>query len=193
MGINKSGIKTGLKESNMTRNHFLLPFIVFLWILESCNSDSKTNHSAINDESLKFIGEWYSTKRVYPFGATLIINADSGFTYKYGACGEHGVSYGKWKITNHCIILNNGNPDSSLFLIPFDYRGTPFIDPGGKSKAKADFPIIQEKAKDYDNQFVLFKSDKLFVRNDTLFHATKFKEFDPRMRNMFTRNKSHSF
>lgn len=73
--------------------------------------------------------------------------------------------------------------------MPFDYRGIALVDSHEKTLngMKNDFPIHQPKALSSDNQFIEFKNDRLYLENDTLFHVKKFKNLDPRMRNMFTK------
>ena len=56
---------------------------------------------------------------VIPYKAILKINSDSSFNYEFGECGTHGISNGKWYIKNNYIVLNNNNPDSTLYIVPY--------------------------------------------------------------------------
>lgn len=162
---------------------------MFILTVFSYHTDLLSQQAVKVLDPKKVIGEWVSTKRVIPYRAILKINSDLSFNYEFGSCQTHGISNGKWFIKDNYIVLNSNNPDLTLYLVPFDYRGIVIVDSNGKTLngMKNDFPINQPNALSSDDQFVEFKNEKLYIKNDTLFHVSKFKNLDPRKRNMFTK------
>ena len=97
----------------------IVPKILFIVTLFSCHADLMSQNSLNSMDSKIIIGEWISTKRDIPYKAILKINSDSYFNYEFGECGTHGISNGKWFIKNNYIVLNNNNPDSTLYIVPY--------------------------------------------------------------------------
>lgn len=88
-------------------------FFIFTFLF-SCNIK---RHENVKDSD--FIGLWHSIKRDIPYGATLQINKDKTFEFKFGACMLQGNSVGEWFVSNNAIILNSKKADTCTLTEEF--------------------------------------------------------------------------
>jgi hypothetical protein len=131
-----------------------------------------------------YIGEWKSLKREYPYDVSLKINDDKTFTFNGSSCGKKFSSKGNWEIINDTLTLTSHKSENSICGSEF---GNNCIKVKFKNKTDSTETIIQDSGyMDYcDN--IIFKSEKLYIENDTLKH--KRKENKCPVKDNFIRNK----
>lgn len=90
---------------------------VWFFIFTFLFSRNANRHENAKDSD--FIGLWHSIKRDIPYGATLQINKDKTFEFKFGACMLQGNSVGEWLVSNNAIILNSKKADTCTLTEEF--------------------------------------------------------------------------
>jgi hypothetical protein len=149
-------------------------FIFLIVVISAFTSCKKT----------EYIGEWKSLKRQYPYGALLKINSDNTFTFEGGACTENFSSKGSWKIINDTLILNSTEKENSICGSEF---GDNCIEVRFKSRQDSTETVVQDSDNmDYCDH-IIFKSEKLYLVNDTLKHKRKNNSCS--VKDYFMRNK----
>jgi hypothetical protein len=145
----------------------LLNIILFFGLLFiSCNKTNKI------DTSERYIKEWKSTPKGFPFSATLKINKDNTFDYNSGACTSRSFSKGNWKLSNDTIVLNSSQPKGCFLLFDFGYYCYEL--------SKSGLPLfkIKKSIKDCnpnENNYDVFENEKFIVVKDTLLKYIKNK------------------
>lgn len=156
---------------------------MILGLLLSC---VKENSNIKQDENNNlFIGTWESVDRFYPYKAHLIINKDSTFYFKYGACTASGFSKGVWISEDTIIDLKSLDIDSCMFLYRFGEDceilnvDSPYV-----SEIIVEKTISGCDPIDYVD-YVLFENEEFYLDGDTLRHIIKGDKLCPKIRNDF--------
>jgi len=158
-------------------NKIILLIITSTLLLGCQIKKNKTNTDKPVKSINKFIGNWKSVDRKYPFSGYLIIMKDSTFKYIFGACVSSGFSSGSWRIVDSLICLNTDNTDSCMFL---DYFSNNCIDDNSDldydheldSSYMPETTIKGCKPKG-SGSYIIFENEEFYIDVDTLKYIFK--------------------
>jgi hypothetical protein len=158
----------------------ILILSIFVFSVSGCGqtntSVKKDNHTKFINSDNAFLGEWYSVKRPYPFGATLEIGLNHNFIYEGGACDYHFMSKGEWLLKDDTLILNSFEPKECYFISEFGVKCTiitsDFTPPERKTSMKGCKPNTER-------EYILFKNEKFIIEDSLLTHIQKTNTFCP--------------
>ncbi len=166
----------------------LLGFSFF--ILQSCCNTANENESIyanLNINNNDFIGEWYSVKRTYPFGAILKIDSNFIFTYEGGACVSRFGSNGYWVLDDDTLILNSNKSENCYYLSNFGVNCLTIKT--NDSTISTRETSIKGCIPEFPNEYVIFDNEKFIIKDSVLTHIQKLKNLCSDIKDDFTRIK----
>ncbi len=161
--------------------------LIFGSCLNDSGTESQKSNKVIYDNA--FIGEWTSVEKVIPYRSKLIINKDSSFSYKFGACLSEGFSNGSWTINGSSIFLNSVEPDSCYYLMDFGINCELISDSINNYEIKTTLSGCMPKNQ---TQFVSFNHESFMILNDTLIYTSNKDTICPEMNDKFYRTKKNT-
>ena len=137
-----------------------------------------------------YLGEWFSVKRVYPFGAILKIDSNNSFTYKGGACVRHFYSKGSWTLRDDTLILNSYEPEGCYSLKEFVLVGGIIINIDSNGVERVQRPVSIEGCEpESEKDYIIFNQEKLLIIDSILTHIPNPNNYYIADRNNFTKTK----
>ena len=170
----------------MKRLHIVLIGVLVLLLQSCCNTNipSETQNELENNY---YLGEWYSVKRITPFGATLRIDSSYTFNYEGGACLMNFGAKGIWNLNGDTLLLNSFEPEGCYYLLEFEPDFTVInindsIFPKPPTTKENCTPVI-------DYYYIQFRNARFLIIDSVLTHIPKVPKLCSDIRDDFIRTK----